>query len=87
VQIRLSQNYPNPFNPATTIRYQLPVDSKVTIKLYDILGREVATLIDGFQTAGYKEVRFDASSLSSGIYIYNLIAGDFISSKKMIVMK
>lgn len=83
----MSQNFPNPFNPTTTIRYQLPVDSKVTIKLYDILGREVATLVNEDQDAGYKEVRFDASSLSSGIYIYNLIAGEYVSTMKMIVMK
>lgn len=75
------------FNPATTIIYQISVDCKVTIKNYDILGREIATLIDEFQDAGYKEGRFDASALASGIYIYRLVTGNYVSAKKMIVMK
>jgi hypothetical protein len=83
----LSQNYPNPFNPTTKIDYQLPIESKVILKVYDILGREVATLVNENQEAGYKEINFDASLLSSGIYLYKLIAGDFVSSKKMIVIK
>ena len=83
----LSQNYPNPFNPTTAIQYQLPVDSRVTLKVYDILGRQVASLVSEFQQAGYKEVRFNASSLASGTYIYRIVAGNFISAQKMVVLK
>ena len=84
---KLEQNFPNPFNPTTTIQYQLPMDSKVTLKVYDILGSEVTTLVNEVQPAGYKEVKLDASSLSSGVYIYRLVTGDFISTKKMMVVK
>jgi photosystem II stability/assembly factor-like uncharacterized protein len=87
IQFSLSQNYPNPFNPTTRISYQLPKESKVVLKVYDILGSEVATLVNENQEAGYKELNFDASSLSSGIYIYKIIANDFVSSKKMSVIK
>lgn len=84
---RLDQNYPNPFNPTTKISYQLPKESNVILKVYDILGSEVATIVNEYQEAGYKELDFDASSLSSGIYIYKISAGDLVSSKKMIVVK
>ncbi len=84
---KLEQNFPNPFNPVTTIQYQLPVDSKVILKVYDILGAEVTTLVNEEQQAGYRQVRFDASTLSSGVYIYRVIAGSYISTKKMILMK
>ncbi len=84
---KLEQNFPNPFNPVTTIQYQLPVDSKVTLKVYDILGAEVTTLVNEVQQAGYKQVRFNASTLSSGVYIYRVIAGNYISTKKMMVVK
>ena len=87
IEFSLSQNYPNPFNPTTKISYQLPIESKVLLKVYDVLGSEVATIINEYQDAGFKELDFDASSLSSGIYIYKIIAGDFVSSKKMIVLK
>ena len=80
-------NYPNPFNPTTTINYQLPENGLVTIKVYDMLGKEVATLVDGNRTAGYHNVTFDASRLTSGIYIYTINAGKFIQSKKMLLMK
>ena len=83
----LEQNFPNPFNPVTTIQYQLPVDTKVTLKVYDILGAEVTTLVNEIQQAGYKEVRFDASTISSGAYVYNLTAGNYTSVKKMMVVK
>jgi hypothetical protein len=84
---RLEQNFPNPFNPVTTIQYQLPVNAKVTLKVYDILGAEVATLVNEVQEAGYRQVRFDALALSSGVYIYRLAAGNYISIKKMMVIK
>ncbi len=83
----LSQNYPNPFNPATKINFDLPKDSKLSLKLYDMLGREVSTLVNEFRTAGYYTVDFNASSLSSGIYFYRLLAGEFSSVKKMVVVK
>lgn len=91
----LYQNYPNPFNPTTTIQYQIPASPKsspkertfVTLKVYDILGSEVTTLVNEEQAAGYKEVKFNASTLSSGIYIYRLTAGNFISVKKMSLTK
>jgi len=86
-QFTLEQNYPNPFNPVTKIRYFLPQASKVTLKVYDILGREIATLVNGFEGDGNHEVIFDASSLSSGIYIYKLNAGSYSAVKKCVVMK
>jgi hypothetical protein len=90
-EYRLEQNYPNPFNPVTTILYQLPADSKVTLKVYDILGSEVAELVNEVQSAGYKEVKFGGSKYSSGVYIYRLSAesgtGTYSSIKKMVLIK
>jgi hypothetical protein len=86
-EFKLEQNFPNPFNPSTTIQYQLPQDSKVTLKVYDILGSEVATLVNEEQEVGYKEVRFNGSLFSSGIYIYRLVSGDYLSVKKMMMVK
>lgn len=83
----LAQNYPNPFNPSTTIRYQIPQDGIVTLKIYDILGSEVATLVNEEKVAGKYEVNFNASSLASGVYIYKIQAGSFINSKKMLLLK
>ena len=83
----LSQNYPNPFNPSTVISYQLPVNSKVSLKIYDLLGREVATLVNEEQSAGWKEVEWNASNIASGIYFYKLQADNFIETKKMLVIK
>jgi hypothetical protein len=73
---QLFQNYPNPFNPVTTIRYTLPKSEFVTLKIYDILGREVAVLVNERQTAGSYSIRFDANQLSSGLYFYKITAGD-----------
>ncbi|MBM4172618.1 MAG: T9SS type A sorting domain-containing protein [Ignavibacteria bacterium] len=80
-------NYPNPFNPSTTIKYQLPESGHVTIKVYDILGKEVATLVNENKQAGYHKIDFDGSKLTSGIYIYTIKANNFAQSKKMIIAK
>ena len=83
----LEQNYPNPFNPSTRIKYQVSSISQVTIKLYDVLGNEVATLVNEEKPAGSYEVNFNASQLSSGIYFYKLQAGSFSETKKMILLR
>jgi len=83
----LHQNYPNPFNPTTTIRFSLPQRSHVTLKVFDVLGREVATLVDRELSAGEHAVVFDAKALSSGVYFYRLQAGNFVEQKKMVVVK
>jgi hypothetical protein len=83
----LAQNYPNPFNPMTTIQYSLANTGNVSLKIYDILGREVATLVNGRQAAGEYTVQFNAANLASGIYFYRLQAGDFVQTKKMMLVK
>ena len=83
----LEQNYPNPFNPATTISYSIPKESQVSLKIYDVMGREVVELVSGKQSTGSYNVEFDAASLASGTYFYKLVAGDFISVKKMVLLK
>jgi len=88
----LEQNYPNPFNPSTLIRYQLPVDGYVTLKVYNVLGQEVATLVNEFQTAGTHSITFDTRNssfgiLSSGVYLYRLQANNFIQTKAMILLR
>ncbi|MDP2363169.1 MAG: T9SS type A sorting domain-containing protein [Ignavibacteria bacterium] len=83
----LAQNFPNPLNPSTTIRYQIPQDEIVTLKIYDILGSEVAKLVNEEKVAGKYEVNINASALASGVYIYKIQAGSFINSKKMILLK
>jgi len=83
----IQQNHPNPFNPSTSIKFQIPEQGLVNLKVFDILGRELATLINDHKLAGFYEVNFDASKLSSGIYIYQLKVNDFVSSKKMILLK
>jgi hypothetical protein len=83
----LNQNYPNPFNPATMISYAIPKDGNVSLKVYDMVGHEVADLVHGYKSAGRYSVNFDASKLSSGMYIYKIQAGTFSSIKKMQVVK
>ena len=83
----LMQNYPNPFNPSTTINYQLPKDGFVTLIIYDILGREVKTLVNEYKAQGRYEVNFNASNLASGVYIYRIKVNDFSTSKKLLLMK
>jgi hypothetical protein len=100
-EFALYQNYPNPFNPSTVIRYQIPHSEGgqrgmlVTLKVYDLLGKEVATLVNEVQDAGMKSVKFDASALASGVYLYKLKAGDpstgsghvFSDVKKFVLIK
>jgi photosystem II stability/assembly factor-like uncharacterized protein len=83
----LYQNYPNPFNPATTIDYQLPKQSFVKLKLFDVLGRETATLVDEAENAGKHSVRFEALSLPSGVYFYKIETGDFVQTRRLILLK
>ncbi|MBP9119943.1 MAG: T9SS type A sorting domain-containing protein [Ignavibacterium sp.] len=87
VSFNLYQNYPNPFNPNTKIIWQSSVSSHQTLKVYDVLGNEVATLVDEYRNAGSYEINFNASSLSSGIYFYKFTAGSFVDSKKMILLR
>lgn len=97
-EFKLSQNYPNPFNPSTTIKYSIPVldaflpannavETRAVLKVYDLLGNEIATLINEHKSAGNYEVTFDASSITSGVYYYRLSAGDFVETKKMLLVK
>ena len=86
-QYLLMQNYPNPFNPTTIIHYALPKAGEVTLRLYDMLGREVKTLVNEYKTEGVYDVTFNASDLASGVYIYQLKAGNFVASKKLLLMK
>ena len=83
----LEQNYPNPFNPATTISYSIPKESQVSLVIFDIMGRQVAELVNSKQSAGSYNIQFDASSVASGTYFYKLTAGEFISVKKMVLLK
>ena len=88
----LSQNYPNPFNPTTTIKYQLAAISHVTLKVYDILGRTMATLVDGAESAGVHKVNFNASKYASGVYFYRIVAegkngSRFVAIRKLMLLK
>jgi hypothetical protein len=83
----LSNNYPNPFNPSTKIVYQIPERGNVSLKLYDMLGKEVTTLVEEYRNEGRYEINFDAGNLASGIYVYQLRANNYIATKKMILMK
>ncbi len=87
VEFSLSQNFPNPFNPATTIKYQLPVKSMITLKVFSSLGEEIKVLIKGEKAAGKHELQFQADDLPSGVYFYQLRAGNFVETKKMILLK
>ena len=83
----LYQNFPNPFNPATTIKYQIPELSFVTLKVYDVLGSEIITLVNEEVPIGSYKVEFNAANLSSGVYFYRLQTGSFVETKKMMLMK
>ena len=84
---KLSQNYPNPFNPTTTIEYQIPKESFVTIKVYDALGKEIVTLVSEEKPAGIHEVNFEPKDLTSGLYLYKIKAGSFEQTRKMLLLK
>jgi hypothetical protein len=86
-EFSLDQNYPNPFNPSTSISWQLPVSGHVSLKVYDIIGNEVATLVNEEKPAGNYEISFGASGLSSGVYFYKLTANEFVETKKMILLR
>jgi hypothetical protein len=83
----LQQNYPNPFNPSTKIKYAVPEESPVSIKVFDLTGREVATLVDEIKQPGSYELTFEAGKYASGVYIYQMISGDFVQVKKMSLLK
>ncbi|MCL5011840.1 MAG: T9SS type A sorting domain-containing protein [Patescibacteria group bacterium] len=86
-EFKLEQNYPNPFNPVTIIKFKVPSSQVVTLKIYDLLGREVATMVNEEKVPGSYEVKFDGSNLASGMYIYQLQAGNFVQVKKMMLIK
>jgi hypothetical protein len=86
-EFALDQNYPNPFNPTTTINYDLPTDTRVSLKVFNVLGEEVVTLVSEVQKAGHKSVEWNAGSVTSGVYFYRIEAGDFAASKKLMLLK
>ena len=86
-EFALEQNYPNPLNPLTVIRYSLPVGGLVTLKVYNVFGQEIATLVDEMQDAGYKSVNWDATNAPSAVYFYKISAGQFSDVKKMLLIK
>ena len=83
----LAQNFPNPFNPATTIQFSLPQAGDVTLKIYNVLGEEVKTLVNEYKEIGNHSVQFNAGNLASGMYLYRIQAGSFVETKKMILIK
>ena len=83
----IEQNYPNPFNPSTTIRYVLPQASHVTLTVFNILGQEIATLVDEFQTPGLKSVVWNARGVSSGVYFYRLTAGVASATRRLLLLR
>ncbi len=83
----LDQNYPNPFNPTTNITFQVPVNSRVTLEVYDVIGRRVVTLVDDILDAGYHQVTFDGTPMASGVYLYRMQAGDFVRTRKLMLVK
>jgi glucuronoarabinoxylan endo-1,4-beta-xylanase len=84
---QLHQNYPNPFNPSTVIEYQIPTAENVSLKIFDMLGREVATLVNERKSPGTYEVMFDGSRLASGMYFYRLQAGNLVETKKLVLLR
>ena len=92
ISFALHQNFPNPFNPITTLRYDLPSDAFVSLSIYDMLGREVNQLVNTKQKAGFKSIKWDATDsigkqVSAGVYLYRIEAGEFVQTKKMVLLK
>jgi hypothetical protein len=87
IEYALKQNYPNPFNPSTRIKYSIPQSSNVVIKVFDILGNAIATLVNEEKSVGIYEVEFDATGISSGVYFYTLTAGNFVETKKLVLLR
>jgi hypothetical protein len=87
VNFILSQNYPNPFNPVTTIKYSIPKAGRIELSVFNSLGEKVAELVNGYQEIGNYSVRFNASNLASGVYFYRIFSGDFIQTKKLMLLK
>ena len=83
----LTQNFPNPFNPATVIGYALPVKSHVLLTVHNLLGQVVATIVNGDQEAGFHQIRFDATGLASGVYLYRIEAGKFVQTRKLTLIR
>jgi hypothetical protein len=83
----MNQNYPNPFNPSTTISYQLPKQSHVSLNIFDILGRQVMTLVNEVEQPGYKSIKFDASILPTGVYFYRLTSDSYVETKKLLLVR
>jgi len=83
----IKQNYPNPFNPSTKIKYSIPHSENMTLKIYDVLGRQITTLVNEEKPAGNYTIEFDGSSLPSGVYFYQIQAGNFIGTMKMLLVK
>ena len=86
-EYQLSQNYPNPFNPLTVINYQVPKEGMVTIKIYNVLGKEIATLVNEYKKSGRYHTEFNGSGIASGVYIYRIQAGEYTASRKMVLLK
>lgn len=87
VEFSLSQNYPNPFNPTTTIKFGIPKETKVILKVYDVLGKEISTIVNQKLEPGYYKYEWDASRFASGVYFYRIEAGSFVNIKKMMILK
>ena len=87
VNYELSQNYPNPFNPTTKIKFAIPQESNVNLSIYNVLGELVSTLVNKGMKPGYYEIEFYSTSLASGVYLFRIQAGDFVNTKKMVLMK
>ncbi len=86
-QFEMKQNFPNPFNPTTTVRFGLPQRSHVTLSVFNTLGQEIARLVNGEVEAGYHEVTFEGGGLSSGVYFYKIQAGDFVLTKRLLLLR
>ena len=86
-EYKLFQNYPNPFNPTTTITYTIPRAGVISMKIFDILGREVTSLVNDYKLAGQYSIVFDGSNLTSGVYVYQLKANDYVASQKLVLLK